>query len=37
MPMIVVKDDRYNDGFSSRAAFDQYLIDRLTRYMLSKQ
>jgi hypothetical protein len=37
MPVIVVKDDRYKAGFSSRAAFDQYLTVQLTKYTLSKQ
>ena len=38
MPVMVVKDDdRYEAGFLSIAAFDQYLADQLTRYTLSKQ
>ena len=37
MLVIVVKDDRYKAGFSSRAALDQYLTVQLTRYRLSIQ
>ena len=37
MFVIVVKEDRYKAGFSSRAAFDQYLTAQLTGFTLSKQ